>query len=71
MPTSRPRLSHEDYLARIETLAHAVVAEAVTEGCLQFDPAEDEEQTPLQRAINELGRALRFVHNEGDGCHHD
>jgi hypothetical protein len=31
-------------------------------------PPDDADQTPLQRAINELARNLRHVHYEGDGC---
>lgn len=41
--------------------------EALEEGWLTF-LAEDDDQTPLQRAINELARNLRQVHYEGDGC---
>jgi hypothetical protein len=66
--TSRPRLRRPEHLEEIDRLAHAVVEEAATEGWLTFDPAEDQGQTALQRSINELARALQFVHDEVDGC---
>jgi hypothetical protein len=56
-----------EYVRRIERQAKAVVDAASYEGWLTFR-AEDEHQTPLQRAINELARNLRFKHFDGDGC---
>jgi hypothetical protein len=57
-----------EYLQRIEVLSRAVVAEAAREGWLAFDPASEIGATPLQAAVNELARHLRFVHFDGDGC---
>jgi hypothetical protein len=57
----------EEYHAKVEALAHEVVNLAAEEGWLTYLP-DDEEQTPLQQAINELARNLRHVHYEGDGC---
>ncbi len=57
----------EEYHAQVEALAHEVVNLAAKEGWLTYLP-DDEEQTPLQQAINELARNLRHVHCEGDGC---
>lgn len=62
-----PRRSEEDYLKRVEELAKVVCDEASEEGWLTYLP-DDDDQTPLQRAINELARNLRHVHYEGDGC---
>jgi hypothetical protein len=62
-----PRRSDEDYLNRVEELAKVVCDEASEEGWLTYLP-DDADQTPLQRAINELARNLRHVHYEGDGC---
>lgn len=63
-----PRQADEDtYLRRVEVLADRVCQEALSEGWLTYLP-EDADQTPLQRAINELARSLRRVHYEGDGC---
>ncbi len=62
-----PRLSDEDYLKKVEELANVVCDEALEEGWLTYLP-DDDDQTPLQRAINELARNLRHVHHEGDGC---
>jgi hypothetical protein len=62
-----PRRSDEDYLNRVEELAKVVCDEASEEGWLTYPP-DDADQTPLQRAINELARNLRHVHYEGDGC---
>jgi hypothetical protein len=68
VPTSRPRLSHDEYLAQVERLAHAVCNEAVSEGWLDLTTESDEGHTALQRSINELARTLRHVHYDGDGC---
>jgi hypothetical protein len=57
----------EEYHAKVEALAHEVVNLAAEEGWLTY-LSDDEEQTPLQQAINELARNLRHVHHEGDGC---
>ena len=67
MPDRPPRLSDEDYLKRVEELAYGVCDKAFEEVWLTLS-SEDEDQTPLQRAINELARNLRHVHYEGDGC---
>ncbi|MFG2167821.1 hypothetical protein [Micromonospora chersina] len=56
-----------EYERRIERHPNAVVDAAFDEGWLTF-LTEDEPQTPLQRAINELARNLRFKHFDGDGC---
>lgn len=55
------------YLNRIESLANVVCDRALDEGWLTFLP-EDQDQTPLQQAINELARHLRSIHTDGDGC---
>ncbi|MFI7596718.1 hypothetical protein [Actinoplanes sp. NPDC049681] len=57
-----------EYLLRIERLSHAIVEEAAREGWLAFDSAKEVGATPLQSAVNELARHLRFVHFRGDGC---
>src|SRR5207302_1754066 len=62
-----PRLTDQAYLEKVEELANAVCDEASEEGWLTYLPG-DSNQTPLQRAINELARNLRHVHYEGDGC---
>lgn len=62
-----PRLSDEDYLKKVEELANVVCDKALEEGWLTCLP-DDDDHTPLQRAINELARNLRHVHYEGDGC---
>jgi len=59
----------DDYRARVETLAHEVCRQALDEGWLTYLP-DDEDQTPLQKAVNELARHLRHVHFDGDGCEH-
>lgn len=61
------RLSHDEYLAHIERLAHEVTGHALSEGWLTCD-RDDTHPSPLQRSINELARHLRHVHFEGDGC---
>lgn len=63
---TRPGFDAE-YARRIERHAKAVVEEALGEGWLTYLP-EDDGQTPLQRAINELARNLRYKHFDGDGC---
>ena len=65
--TRPPRLSDDEYLREIEVLANAVCDRAFDEGWLTFSP-EDDDQSPLQQAVNELARNLRQVHHEGDGC---
>lgn len=61
--------SETDYLRSIEQLAHEVVHQAGDkgEGWLSFAP-DPVEATPLQRAVNNLARALRYRHFDGDGC---
>jgi hypothetical protein len=61
------RLTDEEYLRAVERLANDVVERAFEEGWLMFLP-DDSDQTPLQRAINELARNLRHVHTDGDRC---
>lgn len=56
-----------EYLRRIEALCQVVVGRAFDEGWLTYLP-EDEAQTPLQQAVNEVARHLRHVHYDGDGC---
>lgn len=68
MPRDRPvRLTDDEYLRLVETLAHDVAERAFEEGWLTYGPG-DEDQTPLQRSINEMARSLRHVHHDGDGC---
>jgi hypothetical protein len=66
---AEPRASEIDYLRSVEQLARAVVEEASgpREGWLSYLP-DSAESTPLQRAVNELARNLRWVHFDGDGC---
>ncbi len=59
--------SEREYLEKVERLAKAVCQEALAEGWLTYLP-EDDEQTPLQRSVNELARTLRYVHEHDDGC---
>jgi hypothetical protein len=61
--------SVDGYNERVESLAHAVCQEALEEGWLTYLP-DDDGQTPLQRAVNELARTLRHHHHDGDGCEH-
>jgi hypothetical protein len=56
-----------EYLRRIESLAHDVVACASDEGWLSYMPDPDG-TSQLQGSVNELARSLRHVHYEGDGC---
>lgn len=60
------RPSEIEYLRRIEDLANAVCDRALDEGVLRY--LDDDDQTPLQQAINELARNLQHVHRAGDGC---
>ncbi len=59
----------DEYHAKVEALAQAVCQQALDEGWLTYQP-DDEDQTPLQKAVNELARQLRHVHRDGDGCVH-
>ena len=61
--------SDEQYLVEVERLAKVVCHEAADEGWLTYPP-DDEDQSPLQRSINELARTLRYVHQHDDGCLH-
>jgi len=61
------RLTDEEYLNSVEVLAKAVVEEALAEGWLRFQP-DLPDSSPLQRAVNELARNLRYVHSHDDGC---
>ncbi len=61
------RLSDVDYLRRIEALANAVCDRALDEGWLTYLP-DDDDQSPLQQAVNELARNLRHVHDAADDC---
>ncbi len=63
-----PRQSKVEYLHQVEVLAHAVVEEAAAERWLEFGDTGHAAATPLRRAINELATALRFRHDEHDGC---
>lgn len=60
-------MSDDEYLREIEVLANAVCDRAFDVGWLTFS-AEDDDQSRLQQAVNELARNLRHVHYEGDGC---
>lgn len=64
------RLSEEAYLKHVEVLAKVVCDEAFQEGWLSYPPI-NQNQTSLQRAINDLATNLRGDHHEGDGCVHD
>jgi hypothetical protein len=55
------------YLRRIEALAAHVVDCADSEGWLCY-PADPDNATQLQKAVNELGRNLRHIHYDDDGC---
>ena len=57
-----------EYLRRIEQRARVVVDEASAEGWLTYIEGDDHDQCPLQQAVNELARHIRYVHYEGDGC---
>jgi hypothetical protein len=57
-----------EYLRRIEQHARVVVDEASAEGWLTCIEGDDQDQSRLQRAVNELARHIRYVHYEGDGC---
>lgn len=60
-------MTDDDYLRRVEVLAHQIVERAADEAWHRLD-AEPPDATPLQRAVNELARVLRHVHFDGDGC---
>lgn len=57
-----------EYLRRIEQHARVVVDEALAEGWLTLIEGDDQDQSPLQQAVNEMARLIRYVHYEGDGC---
>ena len=61
------RINDDDYLRKVEAIAHEVVERAAEEGWLSYasDPAG---ATALQRAVNDLARSLPHVHFNGDGC---
>lgn len=61
------RIVDDDYLRKVEALAHEVVDRAAEEHWLSYgsDPSD---ATGLQRAVNELARWLRHVHHDGDSC---
>ena len=64
-----PRQTNEEYLQEVERLAKVVTAEAFEEGWLIYlTDNEEQKQTPLQAAVNELAQNLRHVHYDGDGC---
>ncbi|MFJ3712207.1 hypothetical protein [Streptomyces sp. NPDC090053] len=65
---ARPELSELDYLREIERLAKAVTSAAAGEQRCA-DGTEDE--GPLQRSVNALGRALLHYHFPLDGCLED
>jgi hypothetical protein len=60
------RLDHQAYLELIEALAKLLVRAAIDEG--SFEVYLDGPKTPLQQAITELARRLRYRHYPGDGC---
>lgn len=62
-----PRISHDEYLIKIEQLAQAVADEAFEEGWLEYD-SDGSGRTALQNSIIELAQNLRHVHFAGDGC---
>jgi hypothetical protein len=62
-----PRPTDEEYLNEVEVLAKAVVEEALAEGWLRFMP-DLPDSSPLQHAVNELARKLRYLHTADDGC---
>jgi hypothetical protein len=64
---SHQRLSEDEYLRLVERLANDVVDRALEEGWLMYLP-DDDDQTPLQKSINELARNLRHMHYDGDAC---
>jgi hypothetical protein len=55
-----------EYLTLIEGLAKAVVGAAIAEG--SFEVFLDGPKTPLQQAITDLARRVRYRHYPGDGC---
>lgn len=59
----------QKYLKEVESMGKAVCERAAAEGWLMYLP-DDHGQTPLQRSVNELARALRYVHEHDDGCEH-
>jgi hypothetical protein len=59
--------NNDEYLRRVERLAHDVISRAGDEGWLSCEP-DPPSATGLQRAVNELARELRFTHYDGDGC---
>jgi hypothetical protein len=62
-----PELSEDDHLRQVDLLARDVADAANDEGWLSYAP-DPGDATPLQRAVNELARALRHWHFQGDGC---
>ncbi|WP_329043462.1 hypothetical protein OHT61_28735 [Streptomyces sp. NBC_00178] len=56
---ARPELSELDYLREIERLARAVTSAAAGE---HWYAGDTEDEGPLQRCINALGRALLHYH---------
>ncbi|MFE0626030.1 hypothetical protein ACFW3D_03580 [Streptomyces sp. NPDC058864] len=65
---TRPELSELDHLREVERLARAVTTAAAREPWYLRDTEDD---TPLQRGVNALGRALRHHHFPLDGCLED
>jgi hypothetical protein len=63
----RQRPDHDQYLHRIEALAHELVAAAIEEDSFEVY-LDREPKTPLQGAITRLARNLRHTHYRGDGC---
>lgn len=66
-PPRAARLTDDEYLRKVEVLAHDVCEEAAVEGWLSYEP-DPPAASPIQRAVNELARNLRHVHYDGDGC---
>jgi hypothetical protein len=64
---AEPDLDDHDYLHQVELLARDVVHAAAEEGWLTVGP-DPPEATTVHRAVNELARALKHWHFDGDGC---
>ncbi len=61
------RLSHEEYLVLIESLAKEVISAAIDEESFEvFLP--DGDKSPLQKKITALAQHLRYTHTHDDGC---
>jgi hypothetical protein len=63
------RMDDAEYLKTVESLAKAVVSAAIDED--SFEVFLDGPKTPLQQAITDLARRVRYRHEHGDGCVED